>query len=321
MNRLFISLFGLLLAGLLCGCDTFRQEVDPANLTIESSKLVVSCFISPQDTELAVSVTESSPILGTVSATAGGRATAIASATVTLGTGSQSVTFQYVPEVVYQPGNYVVEPGYYRADPRRLPIVAGQTYTLTVRARDGRQVRASCTVPTAIPVEQLLLDSARVSDFDRTTWEYYARLRWRDPASQANYFRAKVTSQRTTQTQTREPGKPNRDTVIVVSALWAYDGDVLLTTDVGQDGQQLTSKRATYNSRTSETGALRRSADRIVGDLLHTDVNYYRYHEAVQRSFGADGNPFAEPVLIPTNMEGGLGTFGAYNRTTIIRNL
>jgi hypothetical protein len=54
----------------------------------------------------------------------------------------------------------------------------------------------------------------------------------------------------------------------------------------------------------------------LYASVLHTDVHYYRYHASVRRAGQSRANPFAEPVLVYSNVTGGLGVFGAYTRTT-----
>lgn len=55
--------------------------------------------------------------------------------------------------------------------------------------------------------------------------------------------------------------------------------------------------------------------------LLHTDEHYFLYHRSVRNASYSQDNPFAEPVLVYTNVEGGLGVFAAYNRTTQVVKL
>jgi hypothetical protein len=52
--------------------------------------------------------------------------------------------------------------------------------------------------------------------------------------------------------------------------------------------------------------------------LLSTDEAYFRYHRTLnqQRKSSAD-DPFSEPVLIYSNLTGGLGVFAAFNRTEV----
>jgi Domain of unknown function (DUF4249) len=46
--------------------------------------------------------------------------------------------------------------------------------------------------------------------------------------------------------------------------------------------------------------------------FLHVDKNYYLYHESVQRNDN-NGNPFAEPSLVFTNISNGYGCFGSFS--------
>jgi hypothetical protein len=51
----------------------------------------------------------------------------------------------------------------------------------------------------------------------------------------------------------------------------------------------------------------------LLATLAVTDQHYYWYHRSVYQQQTSDGNPFAEPALIYTNMQGGLGVFAAFN--------
>lgn len=101
------------------------------------------------------------------------------------------------------------------------------------------------------------------------------------------------------------------------------------TSDLNQDGQSVTSPKGiipnylnyTYfdslsNGYYGGNVPITKRPVSVNGMLLHVDKNYYDYHRTLQQQNDIDGNPFAEPVLISTNIEGGLGCFGAYNRTT-----
>jgi hypothetical protein len=47
-------------------------------------------------------------------------------------------------------------------------------------------------------------------------------------------------------------------------------------------------------------------------ELYNADEHYYRYHRSLTERHDYT-NPFTEPYLIYSNIEGGLGCFGAYN--------
>ncbi len=81
--------------------------------------------------------------------------------------------------------------------------------------------------------------------------------------------------------------------------------------DQGQDGRQLISPRGNLQ-RYSPEPTLSVS---IYAHLLHTDPHYYHYHRSIHRAKRSQANPLAEPVLIYSNITGGLGVFGAFTGT------
>ncbi|RYD86802.1 MAG: DUF4249 family protein, partial [Sphingobacteriales bacterium] len=137
--------FGWLIGILgLFSCQNLRQEVQPQQLADQPVKLLVACFISPQDTVLAAKVARSRPILDDETVTN----LEITNATVTLQTGSRSIVLTYHSRLRY-----------YRASPGQFPIRAGETYQLWVQTPDGQSVEARTTVPEAVSLQQVRLDS------------------------------------------------------------------------------------------------------------------------------------------------------------------
>lgn len=305
-NLLIYSLSVVLLAA----CNSLRQEVEPKGIVQEPEKLVVACFISPQDTVLAARVSKSLPVLGTGNQ----YNTDITNATVTLSDGSQSVTLRIRTSTLY--GNLY---NIYRANPRDLPIVAGKTYRMTVRVPDGREVTASCTVPGPVALNQVTIDSSTTNDFGLIRKDYHARMIWRDPAGQANFYRVAGNNDYTYSYRTQtSPNGPIRDTTMRMWGDWYFnDGSTL--TDLGRDGQEIRSGRGRLAISYSWVNGrqLPSFPRQLNAYLFNTEENYYRYHDAVERQNRAGDNPFAEPVPIPSNIQGGLGCFGAYNRSTI----
>ena len=124
MKKIF--LYSLLIVSqlILLSCESLIEEIDPSFLPETDSKLVVACFISPQDTVLAAKITETKLLIGT----SGDIRDDITNASVSLSDGSKSIRFVYSPKL-----------GYYRALPSELPILAGKTYTITViHPMDGK---------------------------------------------------------------------------------------------------------------------------------------------------------------------------------------
>ncbi|MBC7571767.1 MAG: DUF4249 family protein, partial [Spirosoma sp.] len=153
--------------------------------------------------------------------------------------------------------------------------------------------------------------------------EYYARLRWLDPAGEVNFYRVAGQNEYTYKTQIRStPNGPVRDSLIRGQDSWVFNNGST-TTDLGRDGQELISSRGrlamVYNFRNGEQPS--RPKGKLTAYLLNVDENYYRYHDEVARQSKVRNNPFAEPVLIQTNVRGGLGCFGAYNKSTLVIQL
>ena len=153
--------FGWLMGILgLVSCQNLRQEVEPQQLADQPVKLLVVCFISPQDTVLAAKVARSRPILDDETVTN----LEINNATVTLQTGSRSIVLTYHSRLRY-----------YRASPDQFPIRAGETYQLSVRTPDGQSVEARTTAPEAVALQQVRLDSEVVLENNQVRKRFAAR--------------------------------------------------------------------------------------------------------------------------------------------------
>lgn len=302
--------FGLLIVGLihLSGCDSLRQEVDPDRLNREAAKLVVTCFLSPQDTVLAVKITRSQPVLGETPGFSYVGA-GVPDVTVTLSESSQSATLRY---------DY--QRGYYRAAINQLPIVAGKTYSIVVQTPAGERATSTCTIPELVPVNDILIDTVDTREYGHISKQYQARLRWRDPAGKPNYYQLAGDNEYVFKGQYVPRGSSSvRDTLYKSQGNWRFEKGST-TTDQGRDGQDIESVRgrlATNYSYTNGKQDLSRLVGRLNAYLFNVDENYYRYYDAIERQSQVSGNPFSEPVPVPSNIQGGLGCFAGYNRSTL----
>ncbi|GAB3930763.1 DUF4249 domain-containing protein [Larkinella terrae] len=311
----------LLLAGSiasLTACESLINEVDPDRLPKVERKLAVQCYISPQDTLLLATVSLSQPVLEP-------RASALASEIkVVLTEGNRSI------ELKFDPKQYA-----HVADPRLFPIEAGKTYQLAVQWRD-LSVTASCTVPKAIPITSIKLDSTRETNFwgGSSRWLYDARLTWEDPADQTNYYRVagEVRANQWVTLNRFVAGQSRPDTFrrqVFMQAPLYFDAVNQHISDLNQNGQSITSPKGNLpnylnysyfdslsNGSYGGNIPLTQRPILVSSMLLHVDKNYYDYHRTLQQQNDIEGNPFAEPVLISTNIRGGLGCFAAYNRST-----
>lgn len=286
----------------LSGCDSLRQEVNPDRLNREAAKLVVTCFLSPQDTVLAVKVNRSQPVVGE-STSFINTGINVPDATVTLSEGGKSVALRFDARL-----------GYYQAAISQLPVVAGRTYSVVIQTPAGERAEASCTVPGVVQPTGITFDSLTENQYGRRIKRYFVRARWMDPAGQANYYLTTGTY-RFLLNDPRTPGKEQSSYL----SLSESNSNGLLT-DRNTDGREMISERLfmnvgyyTNNGQAKITG--------VSVNLLTTDQAYYQYLDAVARQSQASGNPFAEPVPVPSNIQGALGCFGAYNRSTLTTTL
>lgn len=284
---------------LLLSCESLIKEIDPSFLPETDSKLVVACFISPQDTVLAAKVTETKLLVGTT----GDVRDDVTSATVNLSDGSKTIQLVYHAKL-----------GYYRALPASMPILEGKSYTITVSTPDGRKVNASTTVPKNIPIKEVKIDTIQTTDNEQgvvvSRTEYNVKLIWQDALNETNYYRgisvfeALIKYPDTFPSNQKLPPFPATIT------------DLRTIDDKNTDGQLLSLNR-TFEAN-SPAIDIRDSRITLVKQikvgLFQTDIHYYNYHTSLRRQ-RENNNPFAEPVLLYTNINGGFGCFGAYNAT------
>jgi hypothetical protein len=287
---------------LLTGCSNLRTEVNPDFLNRESGKLVITGFLSPQDTVLAVKVSRSRTVLGDSIDT--GSTLTIQNAVVTIQEGSRMVALN----------NKNNTADYYSIEARFLPIVAGRTYKLVVQTPGGERVESSCTIPGAVRLDGIAFDSAIVNQFFNQQKRYYVHAVWTDQPNQANYYQITGLFQfiNADSASRREYRNIRFD-----------DSNGSLQTDENQDGTQLFSERAYISRIDASSPAAQRSfssrfRDALVTvNLLNIEKTYYQYQNSAGLQAQSSGNPFAEPVLIPSNIQGGLGCFAGYNRSTM----
>ena len=91
------------------------------------------------------------------------------------------------------------------------------------------------------------------------------------------------------------------------------DGDLI--SDQRSDGPLLISRIGTMNNNYGNS-SITILSNTIEFMLLSCEKSYYDHHRSVQNF--DNNNPFAEPSLISSNINGGLGCFAAYNRSSIV---
>ncbi|GAB3730587.1 DUF4249 domain-containing protein [Spirosoma lituiforme] len=301
---------GLIVVGLFGGCSSLRNEVDPSQLGLASPKLVVSGYLSPQDTVLAIKLTRSNTVVGD-SISLLQTNNDITDATVTLSDGSKSVKLTYI--TVHPTDS--TEQSYYSASARLLPIVTGRTYTLSVLTANGQRASSTCTIPVPVKPTAITFDSLTQNQGRSLSRRYFVKAFWPDPAGQANYYQ--IAGYFRYQSRLNQPGN---------FPLTIDDDNRGLFSDEGLDGTTMVSGRSFVTSTTFAANESTNFYDQyraasVTVNLMSVDQAYYQFQTAAIRQRRVRNNPFAEPVLIPSNIQGGLGCFAGYNNSTITLRL
>jgi len=276
--RLFLSI--VTIAIVMTGC---KKEVTGVKLPQVNPELVVGCFFSPQDTILVLTLSRSNPVFGTDhNLLTLVNSLVIPDASVILSDGTNSAT------LTYNFSHYQ-----YELKASLFPIMSGKTYYLNVSTPKGENVSASCTVPLSN------LSSFTVDFVDTASERKVINVKWNDIPSQTNYYR--VFGQLVVQDGEEKDTSYNNMRSSV-------------TNDAGRDGQEMSLEmQVRYDMTQTDNGV--KYTDVLIGYdvyLLNIDAEYYNYQYSLDHYSGDD--PFAEPSPLYTNINGGLGVFGAYQK-------
>jgi len=308
MNKLYHFAAAFFCLATLSGCETLVNDLDEDKLPKVESKLTVESYISPQSEEITVRVTASQPLFGPSTY----EFVNIKNAKVTLsGPGAQI-------QIPYDDST-----GTYTIAAKQFKIEAGRQYTLIVD--DGKRVvRSTCTVP----LKKVTFKSYSI---DTVVGRLYAgdssarvRISWDDIKGETNYYsiRGYSLSQETypgyiAETGGSGPVRSNNKRYLEIERDY-------LVNDINLDGITFNAPvfyvqlpRHYSFSYVNQDGKLDTAYSdpvfkEVYFEVLNLDENYYRFYRSVKDNRN-DDNPFVEPTLIYTNIEGGLGCFGAYN--------
>ncbi len=305
------SILCFLLILFLAACESLVTDVDQGNLPQVESKLVVQCFISPQSARINVIVTESVPLFAEPDLKGG----VIPNAVVKLSDGSREAV------IPFDTTNQL-----YSVDKAVLPILPGKTYFLSVT--DGvRSVSASCTVPlSAVVPKAYEIDTTASGDISARDTTLTVKYTWADIAGQTNYYRIRASLDLE---YSVPEGVTNEGKIIEkrVRNRFNFNWDDTIgrndfRNDVNLDGTDFHSPIGrvrlpnplayTAGNGTTYLSFPKSKIVSVTMEVYNTDEHYFRYHRSVQTRGDSD-NPFVEPSLIYTNVEGGLGCFASYN--------
>jgi hypothetical protein len=311
----FLRLILIFLTLSLAACESLVTDIDQSKLPQVDSKLVVQCFISPQAARTNVVVTESIPLF----AEPGLKGGVIRNAVVKLSDGSKEVV------VPFDTASQL-----FSIDKSLFSIGAGKTYFLSVT--DGaRSVNATCTVPAnAVAPVTYEIDTSYSGSITSRDTSLTLKMNWYDIAQETNYYRVRASidleysiPDGTNPGDFKEKRVRNRFNFNWDDTIGRND----FRSDVNLDGASFNSPIGrvnlpdpiTYDFGNGNVFTVypKSKIVSITMEVYNTDAHYFKYHRSVQTRGDSD-NPFVEPSLIYTNIEGGLGCFGSYNAGQLI---
>ena len=292
----------------LCGCESMVNDIDQSKLPKTESKLVVECYISPQSKRIEVLVTESQPLFGVATYDI----KAVKNAKVTLSGPSGEITIPFIDSL----STYVLPASEFK-------IEAGKAYRLVV-SDPTRTVKATCTVP----LQSLTLKKYTLSQvegppdrWDTTSHTIVAKVRfyWDDILGEKNFYGLRGYANIT---QNYYGFNPATGTTGMNRYEQKNTFDIRNIADSNMDGLTLNSDLMEFrlynhtNQYKDNDGKIvqyksETAIKEIYLEILNVDENYYKFQQTVGHD--SDDNPFIEPTLVYTNVENGLGCFGAFN--------
>ncbi|NJN78420.1 MAG: DUF4249 domain-containing protein [Saprospiraceae bacterium] len=289
MKNIKLGFIAIAIITLFASCeDMFRGSILEVELPPHESQLAPYAFFKDTDSVLTVMVGKSVGILDTINPDV------VYGATVELyRNGSLAHTFTFVDSVK----GYQVDLG------QPFNPTVGDEYELKVSAPGFTPTSAIQIIPSTVLIDTLEYDAqGSVNQFGDPLDVY--KLTFTDPAGISNYY--EITGYVVVKYRNFF------DTTIIQEYSYSVDFESRdpnfengTLSDVNFDGQRYTLRLETYPNfwGGDVTGTLYfRSTTPEYATFISSLNNYWR----------AKDNPFSEPVLLYSNMSGGLGAFGIF---------
>lgn len=245
-------------------------------------KIVINCFIGDELTVVKAAVFKSKPVFSDEDGNYPYSSNVEEDMYVVISNGSISA------ELVFNPSTE-----FYEVGTDVFPLVPGVNYTLTVTAPDGETVKATTTIPSNSPIVQS--SSYEVEQISNDFFGEQTRVTIKqtltDPSSSFDYYRFYYVLQDQFMTST------------YVSEDYADDNS--LDGNLLYNEHEMTAYYGSDNPITS-----------IKAFVIRGSEEYYRFHKTVYNQSPDD--PFSEPSIVYTNVEGGLGVFAGYRQVEVI---
>lgn len=245
-----------------------------------------------------------------------------ADATVELRDASGQVVEQFRPRGRGGYGNSDSTQGFY-VPVRGYVGQPGQRYTLRASAAGVEAVEASLTLPAAPTIES----GSYALNAMQPNYQYRGRLTFsiRDNAATTDYYLAyarvfdaagQYWGQVVQEYGARNSLAPELKLARLDLSWPGSSYQTLPTSDAGRQGQRLLFSEDVYLNgfRGSSSGVEPAFIEVIVSSI---PADTYEFYQSIQRYYDTEGNPFAEPAPLRSNVPGGYGLFGGATDATL----
>jgi len=209
----------------------------------------------------------------------------------------------------------------------------GKKYTIKVSSQDLPDAEASCVVP--YPPISLGIDTLSIYDeYNNRTMQY--TYRFKDKANERNYYH--LFAMRRYKYYEYDPDSfsidtiyQNQDTVIVDTTwgneipkmrfepLWINSDDIIVSQNLWSDNGVIFTDELfdgqNYNLRLNSDSYFP-GEDTITVYFYFKEITeeLYKYYNSHEEHIYAKDDPFSEPVIVYSNVEGGVGIVGAFSQ-------
>jgi hypothetical protein len=244
-------------------------------------KIVINCFISDEIEVIKAAVFKSDPVFSDNDGNYPYAGKVEEDMYVVISNGSITA------ELIFNP-----QTEFYEVGTDVFPLVAGGNYTLTVTAPDGETVSANTTIPVNAPIVQSssFTQEQISNDFYGEQTRVTIKQTLTDPSSSFDYYRFYYVLQDQFLTN-MYVGEDYADDN-------SLDGNLLY------NEHELTAYYGSDNPITS-----------IKAFVIRGSEEYQRFHKTVYNQ--SPGDPFSEPSIIYSNVDGGLGVFAGYRQIEV----
>jgi hypothetical protein len=275
--RMFFPL--ILIAFILAACEK------EANIKLPDTqpKLSVSCFISDSTDIIKATVYWSKPVFNNTDTLP----EYPSNLTVTISVNGQTDTLLYNTEW-----------STYELSTDDFPLNAGVEYTLRVQAPNGETARAKTIIPTqkAIIADKSVSFTSSVDQYNNIIETYRYRITLNDISANEEFYRIMYYNDYFI------PDVPDEFNVASnMGELFVSDNNLV-------DGKIYTDNEVKFYGTSANISAR-------YAYVIHGSEEYYRFHKSLS-NYGYD-NPFAEPTIVFSNVENGLGVFAGFNQVRV----